>query len=170
MGAPTRSITFILPDNVGRNHHSFANYITTILPGLVSPADEDDSGSEVRKVDLKLMIHTALTNGFGCAFVPYHSTVSVYHDKTILSKFAMRNYTKGHQDYKIQQKHDAQFQSSYKNLGDFYTSLKARPSSEEEPSLVPVVSFVLLVVNIINSGHGKILTPDTICNYLCTVL
>jgi hypothetical protein len=127
MGAPTRSITFILPDNVGRNHHSFAYYITTFLPGLVSPADEEDSvvlfltdgmmvddihqdkSSEVQKVDLNLLMHTALTNGFGCAIVPYDGTVSVYHNKTILSNFVMRNYTKGHQDYKIQQKHDASF-------------------------------------------------------------
>jgi hypothetical protein len=155
-GAPRISVKVLLPDNVGRNDHSFAYYITTLLPGLVSPADNEDSvvlflkdgmvddihqgrSTEFQKVDLKLLINTALTNGFGCALIPYDGSVSVYHNKTILSDFGMSNYTKGHQDYSIQD--GVQFQSSYKNLGDFYTSLKAKPTPEEEPSLVPVVSF-----------------------------
>lgn len=162
-GAPSKAVKVILPDNVGRNDHSFAYYITTLLPGLVGDNDdkeeEDDSvvlflkdgmvddihqgrDNEVQKVDLKLLINTAMTNGFGCALVPYDGTVSVYHNKTILEEFAMRNYTKGHLDYKIQD--GVEFGSSYRNLGDYYSSLGATPKAEDEPTLVPVVSYFFI--------------------------
>jgi hypothetical protein len=74
-----------------------------------------------------------LTDGFGCALVPYDGTVSVFHNKTVLSDFGMimSNYTRGHQDYSIQD--GVQFQSSNKNLDYFYTSLKASLHLKRNP-------------------------------------
>ena len=39
-GAPSNAIVEVLPKNVGRNDHSFAHYITSILPEIVSPNDK----------------------------------------------------------------------------------------------------------------------------------
>jgi len=165
-GAPENAETQVLP-NVGRNDHTFAYYITSILPKL---STDDDAivvflkdtmmqmvfqGGEYRRTDLDSMIHLASSsNGFACGLniIGEETWISAYHDKDTLFKFNMKDgYKKGDQDY-----HDTAvsvpFHSNkYSKLGDFFNSLNAKPF----PAIVQVCyggMFAASAANIFKQG------------------
>ena len=157
-GAPDGAIVQRL-SNVGREGHSFAYYISSILPTIIaSPSEEatvvflKDSvtdkiyqGSEFRRLDFPSLVRLASSeNGFGCGLgVIGGSGTSAFHDKATLSQFNLSWYGKGETDYKeMKQGEDAErkipFESSYANLGSFLESLPIPTFLEQEPDIVPV--------------------------------
>lgn len=148
-GAPNEAVIGLLK-NVGRNDHTFAYYITSILPSIASSKEDSvivflkDSvneavhqGGRFRQRSLSDLIRVASSeNGFACGLKISTSGMSAYHEKATLSSFFMYRYTKGQREYNVTD--TAPFHSSFANLGAFYTSLKAKPSFDEEPDAVPV--------------------------------
>ena len=150
-GAPMGAVIQMLP-NVGRCDHSYAYFITTILPKLTTSKDDknsivvflkDTSQEEAEEwkqslVPLKSLVRIALSsNGFACGLielkgkgmihVPEGQLLSPYHDRATLFEFTMKSYG-AVVDGKP-------FHVGDRTLGDFYNSLNARPSS---PDLVQV--------------------------------
>ena len=156
-GAPDGAIVQEL-QNVGREGHSFAYYITSILPKVIaSPTEEDaivvflkDSVTEkiyqsgdFRRLDFKSLVRLASSeNGFGCGTGIVGGSTSAYHDKATLSQFSLSWYGKGETDYKdikMGEEHNKiPFESSYANLGSFFESLPIKQFLDQEPGIVPV--------------------------------
>ena len=137
-GAPDIAIIEVLPKNVGGCDHTYAHYITTILPKRLEKADglkddsivvflNDDFNEENRHQDgqrlndFKSMVQTASSsNGFACGLVPL--SFSVYHNKDALFSFSRNGHGRGGIS-----EGNATFASNYSNVGDFYNFLVAEP-------------------------------------------
>jgi len=141
-GVPENTKTVVI-QNVGRNDHTFAHYITSILPKLASPNDNSTvlflkdtmdlihQGPYFRRTDLKTLVRVASSkNGFACGLFSEDGGISSYHDTTALRQFTIEEYNKGERDYKTAD--GVPFESSYKNAGELYKSLSV-------PSLPQVV-------------------------------
>ena len=156
-GAPDNAEIQVIA-NVGRNDHSFAYYITSILPKL---STNDDSivvflkdtmmqnifqGPQFNHTDLNSLVQLASSsNGFGCGLSIVDKSWSVYHDKNTLFTFALKAYEKGLNDYHTDD--NVPFQSDkYSSVGDFYTSLNAHPL----PALVQVCYGGMFAASIAN--------------------
>lgn len=133
--------------NIGRNDHSFAYYITSVLPLIASDddsivvflkdsmIDEVHQGQEYQKLDLRSLVKLASSeNGFACGLSAVYGSTSAYHFKEILSSASINSYGKGELDYKTGD--GVAFKSSFDNLGDFYSSLNTKPLSND--AIVPV--------------------------------
>ena len=164
-GAPENAETRVLP-NVGRNDHTFAYYLTSILPKL---STDDNAivvflkdtmmkmvfqGAEYRRTDLKSMVHLASSsNGFACGLSIVGETwISAYHDKDTLFKFNMKGgYEKGDQDYNHTAVSVPFHSNKYSKLEDFFNSLNAKPF----PAIVQVCyggMFAASAANIFKQG------------------
>jgi len=148
-GAPENAEIQVLP-NVGRNDHTFAYHITSILPKL--PTNDDSiivflkdtmmedihqgrRRDQFRRTDLESMVHLASSsNGFACGLsIVDDKTWSAYHDKDTLFTFTIKGYQKGVKDYHTGD--GVPFSSdTVSSVGDYYTSLNANPT----PALVQV--------------------------------
>jgi hypothetical protein len=130
-------------ENVGRCDHSYAHYITTILPTLTSQKQDDsvvvflkDSVTDkihqidqLMKLDLMSLVRLASSeNGFACGLSIVGGPSSAYHDVATLSQYNWELYGKGNRDYGAGD--TVEFKSSFANLGDFYKTLNAKPSQE----------------------------------------
>jgi hypothetical protein len=167
-GAPENAKIQVIP-NVGRNDHTFAYYITSILPKL---STDDDAivvflkdtmmqtvhqGGEYRRTDLKSLIHLASSsNGFACGLniVGEETWISAYHDTATLFKFHMNmkdGYRKGGRDYNHTAVSVPFHSNKYRKLGDFFNSLNAKPF----PAIVQVCyggMFAASATNIFKQG------------------
>lgn len=102
--------------NVGRNDHSYAHYITSVLP-TIAPRDNSEENSVVvflkdsmmdiihqgrrfRQLDLATLIRLSSSeNQFACGLGVVESKMSAYHDKATLSSYTIMRYIKGNRDY-----------------------------------------------------------------------
>ena len=144
-GAPENAEIQVIP-NVGRNDHSFAHYITSILPKLSIDTDDDSTvvflkdtmmqgiKRQFRRTDLKSLVQLASSsNGFACGISLVEKSWSAYHDKGDLFTWTLKEYEKGVEDYHTGD--GVPFESeTVSSVGDFYTSLNANPL----PDLVQV--------------------------------
>lgn len=141
-----RSVEVLKVKNVGRCDHTYAHYITTILPTIASQTNDDsvvvflkDSVTdeihqidELRKLDLMSLVRLASSeNGFACGLSIVGGASSAYHDVATLSNYNWELYGKGGRDYKTGD--GVAFKSSFANLGDFYKTLNAKPSQDTVP-------------------------------------
>ena len=148
-GAPLNTTVVRIP-NVGRVDHSYAYYITSILPTLVNNSEGNDTivaflkdttsdivhQKQLHREDFKSMIRGAASlNGFACNLIPKEISMGAYHDKAQLFTFHIKRYKKGERDYNVS-KTAPPFQSSYKTLGDYYS--KVLKSANPRPDLVQV--------------------------------
>jgi hypothetical protein len=148
-GAPANAVIKKLP-NVGRNDHSFAHYIASVLPEIAKQDDDSvvvflkDSineaihqGGRFHQLDLASLISLSSSdNGFACGLGISNHRMSAYHDKAALSNYWMWRYIKGSRDYN-HTGDNAPFHSTFSNLGDFFNSF--RPSSKnQEPEVIQV--------------------------------
>ena len=143
-GAPKNATIEILP-NIGRCDHSYAHYITTVLPQKVETEKEDkDAIVLFLKDDISannfhqsgswndfgsLLRLASSVNGFGCGIIPGHVDfgqqrffLSAYHDVEELFAFAMEEYDRNIKGYATD---TVEFESEYETLGSWYSSLGA---------------------------------------------
>ena len=160
LGAPEGAIVQTL-SNVGREGHTYAYFITEILPKEVevgsSVAEQQESivvflkdniwynhqASEEQR-NLETMVRLASSsNGFGCFGSPAKQA-SAYHDTTMLSQFEIGNYDQGN---KYSPNDNVPFKSSHVNLGAYWLAINVTLAQK----LVPVCyggSFAASVENI----------------------
>ncbi len=141
--APEWATIEVLP-NVGRCDHTYAYYITTILPQKVLAADQENSIAVFLKDDISaenfhqsghwndfetLLKLASSQNGFGCGIEPggvEHEThmffLSAYHDVETLFDFSMAEYGRNVKNYDID---ETEFKSPFTTLGSWYNSLNA---------------------------------------------
>lgn len=154
IGAPSMAIVQTLP-NIGRCDHSYAYFITTILPKQIKPGEEDDSVAIFLKDDISAknfhqagqwndfegLVRLALSdNGFGCGvisnghveFGPHSFLLSAYHETETLMSFAMNKYGRNIKGYTVDA---SEFLSNYTTMGEWWEHLDV---AEELPSIVPV--------------------------------
>lgn len=105
---PTNSTIEILP-NIGRCDHSFAHYITSVLPqklkGDTSDAivaflkdNLDRYPSGFSRSNFTSMVRIASSsNGFACGLVP--DSISAFHDKKALFGFQIEEYQNNSRGY-----------------------------------------------------------------------
>lgn len=141
--APPGTQILILP-NVGRNDHSYAHYITTILDSAMTKSKsridnsivlflKDNEKDGVWKKDFHEMIGLAASNrGFGCGLIRRKrlefSGFSAYHDFSALSTFKMNEYE---QRYHFNESSlDSTFVSHYDNMGHFLKELNVSMKNE----------------------------------------
>jgi hypothetical protein len=155
-GAPENAKLKLLP-NVGRYDHSYAYYITSVLPAKIEetkPRNNDvediivvflnDNVSEKNHhqpgqwVSFENMIRLASSkNGFACGILPGASKfqpnyqMSAYYDLESLKRFSKREYASRN----LYDKDGVNFQSAYPNIRSFYGSLNAGPITTD---VVPV--------------------------------
>lgn len=132
-------------ENLGRCDHTYAYYITTVLPQRVKPGEEGNSVAIFLKDDISaanfhqsghwndfegLVKAAGSKHGFGCGIVPGgvdfgrdSFDLSTYHETKTLHTFSMDTYnrSKGGR-YKIDL---GEFLSEYKSLGQWYTAMGA---------------------------------------------
>ncbi len=137
-GAPMGATTVVLP-NVGRCDHTYAYFITTILPTLATSKDDnsiviflkDTTTEEFEHQDPgtepKSLVHIASSsNGFACGVTfdsMWAGSWSPYHDKDTLFTFDLESYREGSTADEVP------FRVGNKTLGDFYNSLNVTRSA-----------------------------------------
>jgi hypothetical protein len=107
-GVPENAIVEVL-QNVGRNDHSYAHYITSVLP-TIAPRDNSGKNSVVvflkdsmmdiihqgrrfRQLDLATLIRLSSSeNQFACGLGVVESKMSAYHDKATLTANEKHRY------------------------------------------------------------------------------
>jgi len=136
--APKSAKIIELP-NVGRCDHTYAYYISHILPNMVKDGDEDTSIVVFLKDDIsarslhqsgnwntfeELLRITSSDNGFACGISPdnaefgqHQFLLSAYHEVETLFDFSMKNYQNGNDNTKFQPT------SKYTNMGEWWKSL-----------------------------------------------
>ncbi|KAL7516426.1 hypothetical protein ACHAWX_001984 [Stephanocyclus meneghinianus] len=141
VGAPESATTVTLP-NVGRCDHSYAYYISNILPGLVPVNEQDDSIVVFLKDDIsyqnmhqlgewsemKYLTHVAASNqGFACGinsvdvlFGATSFSLSAFHHIKTLENFAMETYERNQKGYVVV---SGEFKSPYETLGYWWDAL-----------------------------------------------
>eukprot|EP00984_Skeletonema_dohrnii_P030580 scaffold22177_cov90-Skeletonema_dohrnii-CCMP3373.AAC.2 len=142
-GAPMGATTVVLP-NVGRCDHTYAYFITTILPTLATSKDDNSivvflkdtvedpvhQGAHFIRSDFNSLVRVSSSvNGFACG-LHTDGPISAYHDASSLFQFTMGSYNRTGVYKKYAD--DIPFESpSYNNLGEFYNSLNATTSSPQ---------------------------------------
>ena len=110
-GAPLNATVETNIPNVGRVDHSYAYYISSVIPTLVNNNSQGndtivvflkDTTSDIVhqkqlvSVDFKSMIRgAASSNGFACNLIPKDISMGAYHDRDQLSAFNIKRYKKG---------------------------------------------------------------------------
>lgn len=147
-GAPKMATVQVYP-NVGRCDHTYAYYITTILPQKMKEGEEDDSVVIFLKDDIsaknlhqsgdwndfETMVRLASSeNGFACGIIPDYTDfgqnrffLSTYHEVKTLFEFSMSDYGRNIKGYETD---GVEFKSEHENLGSWYESLGAGPLPE----------------------------------------
>jgi len=142
-GAPEWATIEVLP-NVGRCDHTYAYFITTILPQKINPAEQENSIVVFLKDDISaenfhqsghwndfetLVKLASSENGFACGIEPggiQHGThiffLSAYHDVETLFDFSMAEYDRNVKGYNVD---ETEFKSQFTTLGSWYNSLNA---------------------------------------------
>jgi hypothetical protein len=114
-GVPENAIVEVL-QNVGRNDHSYAHYITSVLPTIAPRVNSGENsvvvflkdsmmdiihqGRRFSQLDLATLIRLSSSeNQFSCGLGVVDSKMSAYHDKATLSSYTIMRYIKGNCDY-----------------------------------------------------------------------
>lgn len=149
VGAPDSSTIIELP-NVGRCDHTYAWYISNLLPTLL-PADEkavvvflkdDISYENMHQLgewsDLNHLTRLASSDqGFACGinsidvtFSQSRFSLSAYHETATLSSFAMDSYQRNLKGYALD---STEFKSQFETLGSWWTYLGIYPVGDLTP-------------------------------------
>lgn len=138
------SSTVIELSNVGRCDHSYAWYISNILPGLVIDNDnsvvvflkDDISYDNMHQLgewsELRHLTSLASTDqGFACGinsmdvrFSQSRFSLSAFHETKTLARFAIDSYQRNLKGYALD---STQFKSEYKSLGSWWNALGIEP-------------------------------------------
>ena len=171
IGAPAMASVETLP-NIGRCDHTYAYFVTTILPKQIKPGEEDDSVAIFLKDDISaknfhqagqwndfegLVRLASSDNGFGCGvisnghveFGPHSFLLSAYHETETLMSFAMNKYGRNIKGYAVDA---SEFLSNYTTMGEWWEHLNV---AEELPSIVPVCYGGVFAASVRNINRRK---------------
>jgi hypothetical protein len=160
-GAPEGAIVQTL-SNVGRCDHTYAYYITEILPQEVGVVDSSSSVAKQRETiivfikdnrinhqgfeeirNFESMIRLASSsNGFGCHSSPLQHA-SAYHNITLLSQFEIGSYSSSGSN----NDNNVPFKSSHVNLGEYWRTINLSLSQQQ---FVPVCYGGIFAVSVEN--------------------
>lgn len=146
-GAPEGAVVQVLP-NVGRCDHTYAYFITRILPELVEGkhreliavfVKDDISAANQQRSSLRsfetLALLASSSNGFACYSEKYQQWLpgaSAYHDKRTLLKFSMEKYEQRKKEYQ-NLGNEVPFRSYYAHLGKYLNWLNITLSQDVVP-------------------------------------